>query len=348
MRILALALVLAGCTVFFAAASLRAGDEQEPKPKPSPEEALALLKAGNLRFAEGQEIHPHVTAQRLQQAASEDQGDHAYATVLTCSDSRVPVELIFDTGIMDLFVVRVAGNVCGTDEIGSVEYGLVHVRTPVVVILGHTQCGAVTAMVRSHRGDHQELEANIPALLNGIAPAVARVLHAAGDKALSEEHLVDASVRENVGQAMYDLFLVSPTAREAVKSGKAKVVGAVYDIGTGRVEWMSRAVTKEALARAAADPDRVTERMAERHALALTGLWEIQDSDLPDVKIRVAKKAVLFDCDEPMLRVLWRGVIARLAGDRLELMNLAGRNAVEISEDGRTLTWPGGVVWKKQ
>jgi len=87
---------------------------------------------------EGKSNYPHTDAARLIQAGKENQGDHAYATVITCSDSRVPVEHIFDAGIMDIFVIRVAGNVCDVDEIGSIEYGLAHVHTPVLVVLGHT------------------------------------------------------------------------------------------------------------------------------------------------------------------------------------------------------------------
>jgi len=95
--------------------------------KPSPDEAIALLQAGNARFVAGTSEHPHTDAARLIQAGKENQGDHAYATVITCSDSRVPVERVFDAGVMDLFIIRVAGNVCDTDEVGSIEYGLAHV-----------------------------------------------------------------------------------------------------------------------------------------------------------------------------------------------------------------------------
>ena len=114
--------------------------------KPSPNEILQMLKKGNERFYTGKATYPNTNAARLAQAGTENQGDHAYATVITCSDSRVPVELIFDAGVMDIFVIRVAGNVCDTDEVGSIEYGLAHVHTPILVVLGHTQCGAVTAV----------------------------------------------------------------------------------------------------------------------------------------------------------------------------------------------------------
>ena len=109
--------------------------------KPTPEQALQKLKDGNRRFVAGKAQNPHADAARLKLAASQNQGDHALATVITCSDSRVPPEILFDAGVMDLFVIRVAGNVVQTDEAGSIEYGLAHVYTPVLVVLGHTQCG---------------------------------------------------------------------------------------------------------------------------------------------------------------------------------------------------------------
>lgn len=96
--------------------------------------------------------------------------------MITCSDSRVPVELVFDAGVMDIFVVRVAGNVCDTDEVGSIEYGLAHVNTPVLVVLGHTQCGAVTAVTHAVQGKGHALELNIPPLVDNIEPAVKRAM----------------------------------------------------------------------------------------------------------------------------------------------------------------------------
>lgn len=136
--------------------------------KPSPDVALQMLQEGNQRFISGQSNHPHTDISRLMQAGTENQGDHAYATVITCSDSRVPVERIFDAGIMDIFVIRVAGNVCDVDEAGSIEYGIAHVNTPVFVVLGHTQCGAVTAVTHAVHGTGHALERNIPPLVDNI------------------------------------------------------------------------------------------------------------------------------------------------------------------------------------
>jgi len=103
--------------------------------KPSPDKVIKMMTQGNQRFYTGKSSYPNKDAARLALAGTKNQGDYAYATVITCSDSRVPVELIFDAGIMDIFVIRVAGNVCDTDEVGSIEYGLAHVNTPLLVVL---------------------------------------------------------------------------------------------------------------------------------------------------------------------------------------------------------------------
>ena len=211
-------------------------------PKMSPETALAALRDGNNRFRTGLATHPHTGFARLAQAGAESQSEHAIATVLSCSDSRVPVERLFDAGVMDLFVIRVAGNISGRTEVGSIEYGLAHVRTPLLVVLGHTQCGAVTAATEAARGTILELETNIPPLLDNIAPAVDRVLVAGPDDA------VERAIVENVWQSIDDLFRTSPAIRALVKSGRVKVVGAIYNVGTGEVTWLPEERPVEILA----------------------------------------------------------------------------------------------------
>lgn len=213
--------------------------------KPSPKKAIALLKEGNQRFVDGKTMHPHMDAARLAQAGSENQGDHSYATVITCSDSRVPVELIFDAGIMDIFVIRVAGNVCDVNERGSIEYGLTHVNTPVLVVLGHTQCGAVTAVTHSVQGKGHALELNIPPLVDNIAPAVKRAMSKHTD--IQGDGIIPYAIEENVWQSIEDLFMNSPATRELVKKGKAQVVGALYDVGTGKIDWLPASKVKKIL-----------------------------------------------------------------------------------------------------
>ncbi len=229
--------------------------------KPSPDEVLKMLKEGNKRFYTGKPIHPNTDKSRLKLAGSEDQGKYAYATVITCSDSRVPVELIFDAGVMDIFVIRVAGNVCDTDEIGSIEYGLGHVHTPVLVVLGHTQCGAVTAVTRALNGQGHKLERNIVPLVNNIIPAVEKAQ--AEHKDLKGDAVIPYAIEENVWLGIHDLFMQSPEARNLVKEGKAKVVGAIYDVGTGKIKWLPEAKVLEILKEVEASPDKATNVYAE-------------------------------------------------------------------------------------
>jgi carbonic anhydrase len=220
--------------------------------KPGAEQALRMLREGNARFAAGRALGPHRDADRLRRAGAESQADHAFATVLACSDSRVPVEIIFDAGVMDIFVVRVAGNVVRTDEAGSIEYGLAHVRTPVLVVLGHSQCGAVTAVTDQALGRGHELERNIPPLVAPIVPAVERAM--AAHPELAGRAVIPAAIRENVWQAIRDLFRMSPATRRLVRQGRAEVVGAVYDVATGEVAWLPRRRTARILAEVEAGP----------------------------------------------------------------------------------------------
>jgi len=228
--------------------------EFEPPNKPSPEEALAMLKAGNQRFIDGAFRHPHLDHKRLIQASQVNQADYAFATVIGCADSRVPVEIIFDVGLMDLFVIRVAGNVCNADECGCIEYGLSHVYTPLLVILGHTQCGAVTATTHVVHGHGEHFERNIPVLVDAIKPAVERA--ATRHPEATGDDLIPYAVEENVFQGIEDLFMASPSSRELVREGKVKVIGAVYEMETGKVRWLPEARTHEILKAVSANPNR--------------------------------------------------------------------------------------------
>lgn len=233
----------------------------EKAAKPSPAEAIKMLQQGNKRFVTGHSSHPHADSARLIQAGRENQGDHAYATVITCSDSRVPVERIFDAGIMDIFVIRVAGNVVDVDEAGSIEYGLSHVNTPVLVVLGHTQCGAVTAVTAAMTGHGHPLERNIPPLVDNIQPAVQRAMDEYPGAATRD--IIRFGIEENVWQGIEDLFMTSPSSRELVKNGQAKVVGAIYNVGTGKVKWLAEEKTFEILNRVESNPQRALQAMAE-------------------------------------------------------------------------------------
>lgn len=229
--------------------------------KPAPAEIVKMLQAGNARFVANKSIHPNSDTLRLIQAGKENQGDYAYATVIACSDSRVPVERIFDAGVMDIFVVRVAGNVVDVDEAGSIEYGMLHVNTPVLVVLGHTQCGAVTAVTNEVEGHGHALERNIPPLVDNIIPAVKRAMAANANK--HGQDIIPYGIEENVWQGIDDLFMASPAVREVVKSGKAKVVGAIYDVATGKIEWLPETKVSEILKTVEQNPARAMDAMAK-------------------------------------------------------------------------------------
>lgn len=257
MKKLATRTILALCLTSLSLGSALASSTAQ---KPTPDEAIALLQEGNARFVAGQSIHPRMDAARLIQAGKENQGDHAYATVITCSDSRVPVELLFDSGIMDIFVIRVAGNVIDTDEAGSIEYGLAHVNTPVLVVLGHTQCGAVTAVTHAIHGTGHPLELNIPPLVDNIEPAVRKAI--ADNPTLEGDAVIPAAIEENIWQGITDLFMKSPSSREIVRSGKAKVVGAMYDVSNGTVAWLPESKTLAILERVEKSRNKATDAAA--------------------------------------------------------------------------------------
>ena len=252
-------IVVTGCLVVFACgATLASGSKAT---KPSPDEAIAILKAGNERFVSGKGTRPHADAARLALAGKENQGDHAYATVITCSDSRVPVEILFDAGVMDIFVIRVAGNVLDVDEIGSVEYGLAHVNTPVFVVLGHTQCGAVTAVTNAVQGHGHPLERNIPPLVDNIIPAVKEAI--ADNPSVHGAEVIPHAIEENIWQGIEDLFMNSPVSRDLVNAGKVKVVGAIYDVANGKINWLPVDKSFEILKEVEANPKRAMEAMAK-------------------------------------------------------------------------------------
>jgi len=195
----------------------------------NPEQALNKLEEGNSRYVADNCLHPNADASRRSETAIE--GQSPFATVIACSDSRVPVEILFDQGIGDIFVIRVAGNVCDVDEVGSIEYGVDHLNTPVCVVLGHTGCGAVTAVCTN-----AEVHGSIPALVDNIGPAVERARRKYPD--LDDKNLVPHAVKYNVYQGIDDLFKSSPAVRDRVRKGTLKVVGAIYDLESGSVKWL--------------------------------------------------------------------------------------------------------------
>jgi carbonic anhydrase len=186
----------------------------------SPDAALQKLMLGNERFVQHQPQHPDQSQKRLQEVA---QAQHPFATILSCADSRVPAEIIFDQGIGDIFDVRIAGNIATPEAVGSIEYAVVLLSTPLLMVLGHERCGAVTAAVQN-----QVLLGDIGTFVKAIKPAVEKVKDKSGDA-------VDNAVMENVYYQIEQLKL-SNLLSERLQSGKLKIVGGRYDLDTGIVD----------------------------------------------------------------------------------------------------------------
>lgn len=193
------------------------------------DQAMRLLTTGNSRWVAEQCMNPN--DQRSRRAELAAGGQHPYATILTCADSRLPAERIFDCGVGDIFVIRVAGNIMGVSETGTIEYGTEHLKTPLLVVMGHTSCGAVKAACT-----HAEVGGSIASLVRNIEPAVQRAeqIH----PGVTGEALVNDAVRENVWQSIFDLLMSSEIARNLTREGELKIVGAVCDISTGKVEFL--------------------------------------------------------------------------------------------------------------
>ncbi|HEX4567498.1 MAG TPA: carbonic anhydrase, partial [Vicinamibacterales bacterium] len=201
----------------------RAQHATAPAAGPTADAVLAELKTGNEHHATKRYAHPHETADRQKELAS---GQQPHASVLACADSRVPPEIVFDQGLGDLFVIRVAGNVAGDDELASLEYAAEHLNVPLVVVLGHQKCGGVTAAVQGG-----EAPGHLPALMKLLQPAVEKTKGMPGDA-------VANAVRANVQMVVEQLRASKPLLGELAAAGKMKVVGGVYSLDTGRVDWL--------------------------------------------------------------------------------------------------------------
>jgi carbonic anhydrase len=204
------------------------------QPNVSAAEALQRLRAGNARFAAGMRSVAALSSQleREQHAA----GQRPFATILTCSDSRVPAEMIFDQGIGDLFVIRVAGNVIAPSLVGSVEFAAATFGTALVVVMGHSGCGAVRATLDVIRARVDVPTANIRDIVDRIRPAVATLVEV--DAGKDEDSLVQAAVRANVRASVDHLRHGSRLLEELVSIGTVVVVGAEYDLVSGHVEFI--------------------------------------------------------------------------------------------------------------
>ena len=219
---------LSAATAFLSCRHAQSTGEDGRADSPSAEEGIEILKSGNARFVSGKRKFARLDRERINETAL---AQKPFATILACSDSRVPVESVFDAGIGELFVVRVAGNVCSDHEVGSIEYAVEHLKTPLVVVLGHTYCGAVTAVV-----EHADVRGKFPHLSEHIMPAYEQALAVRPHS--EPQGLIDEAIRCNVRKAIGDISRNSPGIRSMLVEGRVKIVGAIYDLKSGTVEWL--------------------------------------------------------------------------------------------------------------
>jgi carbonic anhydrase len=196
---------------------------------PSADAVLRELKAGNDHHVAKRYQHPHQTAARQRELT---RGQSPHAIILSCADSRVAPEIILDQGLGDLFDVRVAGNVAGDTELASIEYAAEHLHVPLLVVMGHQKCGAVTAAAETG-----EPHGHLPTLLAMIRPAVAAARGQAGDP-------IDNAVRINVENVVGQIRTSKPVLQELVEHRALTVVGAVYSLDTGKVSWLPQGAGK--------------------------------------------------------------------------------------------------------
>jgi carbonic anhydrase len=200
---------------------------EDHTPAYTADEALARLMAGNDRFVRGEARFPTVQKEMLAALAKRQR---PYATILGCSDSRVPPELVFDAGFGELFIIRVAGNVISPEVLGTLQYAGLHLRTPLFVVLGHEGCGAVNAALAARDGAREP--ARIALLLDNILPGL-RDLPAT----LAEDAKMEAAVEANVRWSMHQL-LETPEAKARQEEGVMRLVGGVYELESGRVRFL--------------------------------------------------------------------------------------------------------------
>ncbi len=200
---------------------------KESQQKITSNEALEKLKAGNERFVSGNELkHNH-----KEEVAQTANGQYPYAVILSCIDSRVSSEIIFDQNLGDVFNARIAGNIVNTDILGSMEFACKVAGAKLIVVVGHTKCGAIKGAC-----DHVEL-GNLTHLVNEIKPAVDSVKNISGERNSKNDAFVRAVALKNIELTIKEIRLKSPILKELEDNGKIKIVGALYDVSTGKVNF---------------------------------------------------------------------------------------------------------------
>ncbi|ERL55295.1 carbonic anhydrase [Psychrobacter aquaticus] len=200
------------------------------------QEALELLKEGNTRYVDSLTSTDDLMQKRPELVRDQD----PLAIILGCSDARVPVEIVFDQGLGDLFVIRVAGNVVAPSQIGSIEFAAEKFGTKLVVVLGHSHCGAVTACVETLINPEQNYSPNLQSIVDRIRPSVHNLyeLATADGQDVDVDELVDRSIRANVRMSVSQLKHSSRALEDLTNSGQLLIVGAEYDLETGKVRFL--------------------------------------------------------------------------------------------------------------
>lgn len=195
----------------------------------TPEKALRFLKEGNQRF----QLNLKANRNLLEQVNDTSDGQFPFATILSCIDSRVSAELVFDQGLGDIFSVRIAGNFVNEDILGSMEFACKLAGTKLIVVLGHTSCGAIKGAC-----DHAKM-GNLTKLIEKIDPAVIAVSEPKDESLRNSNNLefVDSVSKKNVELTIQRIHNESPILTEMEKNGEIKIIGAMYDINTGAVEF---------------------------------------------------------------------------------------------------------------
>lgn len=193
----------------------------------TPNFALELLKEGNKRFLNNLKINRNL----LQQANETSDGQHPFAVILSCIDSRTSAELIFDQGLGDVFSVRIAGNIVNEDILGSMEFGCKVAGAKIIVVLGHTKCGAIKGAC-----DNVEL-GNLTGLISKIKPAVEQEMSTTENRNSNNAVFVENVAELNVSISVKNILLKSPIISEMVKNGEIGIVGGIHDISTGEVKF---------------------------------------------------------------------------------------------------------------
>ncbi len=196
-------------------------------------EALERLREGNARYRAAASEHTALTSQQRREDLVS--GQEPYAVVLGCADSRVPVTTIFDQGLGDLFVIRVAGNIVASSQLGSVEFAADHFGTRLVVVLGHTGCGAVKATIEQLRKKPEHQSRGLQAIVHRVRPAVDLLLE--GELADDPAALLRQAVRDNVRASVKQLRFGSEILSPLIRDDGLRVIGAEYDLATGEVDF---------------------------------------------------------------------------------------------------------------